>query len=463
LNPLQREVDAGLRRSEYEGLIAEVRQCLADGELEQAEQLLRKGFDSLGQEPAFEALREELETERKYREQLRTAQILFGRRQLMEAERVLGELEVPDRPEARALLDAVREARAVTEEENFCERGRDKALELMQQQQFAQAADVLRNLLSLFPGDPILERDLMTAESSLDKCSPAAAKENPDPEMPAGPAPAPYAAPPGRQTGPAESSASPTRRAATAGAVLFILAAAGGAAWKVSQSTRDARASAGPIALQAPGETPPTVTHEAITPGAALPDPQPLEATGASSREQIQRARSHATSLPLFVPPATKRTPAQIQRPVLPPPPATVAIISGETNPGLPADIMKPAYVAAPPPGAPSQPAASSAATAVKPASPSGGRIQEAQLIDRPLPGYPALARARGISGIVRLEAVIDEHGAVKDVRVVSGDPILALSAKNTVLMWRYKPAKLNGKAIATMVRVEVSFGDRHR
>jgi periplasmic protein TonB len=465
LTLLQREVDAGLRRSEYEGLIAEVRQCLADGELEQAEQLLRKGFDSLGQEPAFEALREELEAERTYREQLRTAQILFGRRQLMEAERVLAELVVPDRPEARALLDAVREARAVSEEENFRERGRDKALELMQQQQFAQAADVLRNLLSLFPGNPILERDLMTAESSLDKCAPATAKENPNPEMPAGPAEPPYAAPPGRQPGPPEatvvrkSSASPRRRAATTGAVLFVLAAAGGAAWKVSQSPPDARASAGPIASQAPGETPLTVTHEAVTPEAALPDPQPLVAAAPSSRGQIQRARSHATSLPRFVPPAAKRTPAQIQGPVLPQPPATVAIISGETNPGLPEGIMRPADVAAPPPGAPSQPAASSPT----PASPSGGRIQEAQLIDRPLPGYPALARARGIFGIVRLEAVIDERGAVKDVRVVSGDPILALAAKNTVLTWKYRPAKLNGKAIATMVRVEVSFGDRNK
>src|ERR1035437_4791620 len=42
-------------------------------------------------------------------------------------------------------LDAVRQARAVSEEESFCERGREKAVRLMQERQFAQAADLLRN------------------------------------------------------------------------------------------------------------------------------------------------------------------------------------------------------------------------------------------------------------------------------------------------------------------------------
>ena len=128
LNLLRREADDGLARSECEAIVTEVRQCLADGEPEQAEQALRRGLESLGQEPALEALREELESDRKYREDLRNAQILFGRRQLREAEHVLTRLAVQNRPEAQALLDAVRQARAATEEERFCERGREKAL-----------------------------------------------------------------------------------------------------------------------------------------------------------------------------------------------------------------------------------------------------------------------------------------------------------------------------------------------
>src|SRR5450759_2903854 len=130
-----------------------------------------EGWNLSGWNPALQALREEVESERKCREELRTAQILFGRRQLLEAESVLAGLVAQNRPEAQVLLDAVRQARAVTEEENFCERGREKALRLMQQQQFAQATDLLLNLRSLFPGNPLLERDLIAAQGALDQGS----------------------------------------------------------------------------------------------------------------------------------------------------------------------------------------------------------------------------------------------------------------------------------------------------
>lgn len=172
LNALERQADAGRRRSEREAVAGEVRQCVADGELEQAEQVLRRGLEALGPEPALEALRAELESQRKYREELGRAQVLFAQRQLLEAERVLAQMvAVQDRPEARALLTAVQQARSAAEEENFRERGREKALELMQQGQFAQAADLLHNLLSLFPGNPILERDLAAARSALGQLS----------------------------------------------------------------------------------------------------------------------------------------------------------------------------------------------------------------------------------------------------------------------------------------------------
>ena len=84
-----------------------------------------------------------------------------------------------------------------------------------------------------------------------------------------------------------------------------------------------------------------------------------------------------------------------------------------------------------------------------------------AQPIYRPMPDYPVLARVRGIAGAVRLEATIDERGTVANVRVLSGDPILAAAAKKAVLRWRYKPATLNGQWIATDATIQVLFGDR--
>ena len=119
----------------------------------------------LGEEPILRELQEELEADKRYRDEWRTAQILFGRRQLKEAEQILTRLAAEKRPEAQALLETVREARSASEEEDFYNRGREKALKLIQQQQLEQAADLLRNLLSLFPGDPILERDLQSVQS----------------------------------------------------------------------------------------------------------------------------------------------------------------------------------------------------------------------------------------------------------------------------------------------------------
>ena len=79
------------------------------------------------------------------------------------------------------------------------------------------------------------------------------------------------------------------------------------------------------------------------------------------------------------------------------------------------------------------------------------------------MPVYPALARLRNLYGVVRMDAVIDERGDVKNVKVVSGDPVLAGAAKNSLMMWRYKPATLNGKPIATNVSIQIVFGDRNK
>lgn len=363
VNPLRHKVDAGLRRSECEAIVTEVRQCLVDGEPEQAEQALRRGLESLGQEPALDALREELESERKYREELRTAQIHFGRHQLQEAEHVLTQLVAQDRPEAKALLDAVREARAASEEQDFCERGREKALKLMQQQQFAQAVDLLRNLLSLFPGNSILERDLIAAQNELNhelnhelnqgssEVPPATGEENREPQVPVTPAAT------------RETASSRVRRAAIAGTASLVLVSASGAAWRLSHN-----------------DTPPL-------------------------------------------------------------PPGTGAIVSVRTIPGLPGESAKSVNDPAPPPAAPTEP----------------------QLIDRTLPVYPALARQRGIFGAVRMEALVDEYGAVKNVTIVSGDPILAAAARTAVLKWKYKAATLNGQPIAISVTIQVLFGGRNK
>src|SRR5205823_14483569 len=87
--------------------------------------------------------------------------------------------------------------------------------------------------------------------------------------------------------------------------------------------------------------------------------------------------------------------------------------------------------------------------------------IQEPRVISHPPPTRPALAQLRGIHGMVKLEAMVGERGTVTDVKVISGDPILAVAAKSAVRQWRYEPGSLNGRPLAMKVQIQVVFESR--
>jgi protein TonB len=146
----------------------------------------------------------------------------------------------------------------------------------------------------------------------------------------------------------------------------------------------------------------------------------------------------------------------------LPLPPGAEPVITAETISALPAALSRTDNLPAPP-AVPAQPAATPASTAAQPPLPVGGKLQEAVLISRTTPIYPELARIRGLFGVVRMSAAVDEHGVVKNVNIVSGDPVLATAAKQAVLQWRYKPALLNGQSIASTATIQIVFGDRNK
>lgn len=94
---------------------------------------------------------------------------------------------------------------------------------------------------------------------------------------------------------------------------------------------------------------------------------------------------------------------------------------------------------------------------------PVGGAIREPRRIGGSPPPYPELARRARVQGKVVLECVIDERGRVRDVRVVSGHPLLAGAAAEAVGGWTYTPTTLNGRAIAVILNVTVKFElERH-
>jgi protein TonB len=73
-------------------------------------------------------------------------------------------------------------------------------------------------------------------------------------------------------------------------------------------------------------------------------------------------------------------------------------------------------------------------------------------------PDYPPLAKNAHIEGAVVLQAVISKDGKVKDVRVVSGHPMLAQAAEKAVKQWQYKPYVLNGQPVEIDTNITVNF-----
>lgn len=87
-----------------------------------------------------------------------------------------------------------------------------------------------------------------------------------------------------------------------------------------------------------------------------------------------------------------------------------------------------------------------------------GGNVEAANIIQKAQPIYPPEAKAERIQGVVRFTVIIDKDGAVKNVELVSGHPLLAEAAKAAVSKWVYKPTLLNGDPVEVVTQVDVNF-----
>jgi protein TonB len=84
--------------------------------------------------------------------------------------------------------------------------------------------------------------------------------------------------------------------------------------------------------------------------------------------------------------------------------------------------------------------------------------VQGAKLLFSPHPAYPPLAKITHTQGIVKLEATIAADGSIRNLRVVSGPPLLIDAAVDAVRQWRYSPTLLNGVAVEVLTEIDVSF-----
>jgi len=87
-----------------------------------------------------------------------------------------------------------------------------------------------------------------------------------------------------------------------------------------------------------------------------------------------------------------------------------------------------------------------------------GGNVKPPRLLFGPEPEYPVLAKQGRLSGVVVIEAVIDEHGKVTGMRAISGQPMLIPAALSAVSKRRYEPTVLDGEPTPIDLRVEISF-----
>ena len=79
-------------------------------------------------------------------------------------------------------------------------------------------------------------------------------------------------------------------------------------------------------------------------------------------------------------------------------------------------------------------------------------------LLQRVEPEYPEAARQQHIQGPVVLNVLVGRSGAVRELTVISGDPLLAKAATDAVRQWRFNPHLLKGKAVEFETRITVNF-----
>jgi periplasmic protein TonB len=121
-------------------------------------------------------------------------------------------------------------------------------------------------------------------------------------------------------------------------------------------------------------------------------------------------------------------------------PPGSGAWIPGADRSGMPIEIKKPE-----PPEH-------------KSLLPRSEGLMAAALIYKVQPQYPVTARNMQLAGTVYLRAIIATDGTVRQLEVISGNPILANPALQAVRQWRYQPTRLNGEPVEVETLITVNF-----
>ncbi len=200
-----------------------------------------------------------------------------------------------------------------------------------------------------------------------------------------------------------------------------------------------------PVSKPAAVSVPASVT--ASNPTTTTPASRPKQSNSNKEKKEVAAAKVPAASAPAK---AVETARAEL-------PPIEVEVVSGDKHRPLAAgsnSIMVEIPKHSPPRTA--SPAfkwspATNAAELTRVSSDQDERMQQ----ERP---YPALSRQMRVEGSVLLQAFVAPDGGISDLRVLSGNPILASAAVDAARQWRFAPYLQNGRPVATQAKIVVNF-----
>jgi TonB family protein len=101
------------------------------------------------------------------------------------------------------------------------------------------------------------------------------------------------------------------------------------------------------------------------------------------------------------------------------------------------------------------RPSATSAPTA---AAMEQSQLEPLQLIRAGTPIYPAIAKARNITGMAVVQGTVGKDGKVTNLKFISGQPIFKDAAFDAARQYQFKAARLNGQPIEQTTQIKISF-----
>lgn len=84
--------------------------------------------------------------------------------------------------------------------------------------------------------------------------------------------------------------------------------------------------------------------------------------------------------------------------------------------------------------------------------------LVNAEVISRSAAVYPAIAKARRLTGTVTIKVKVGKDGNVSNPQFVSGPIVFKDAAFDSVKQWKYKPATLNGQPIEQEQEIKITF-----